>query len=461
MKPKGGLKPIDVIRLKERRKKPPRPGLWWKVFEDDGRLSVIPKSDVMVTILTIAPLYALLRMAPTSTHPQIVLPLALIMFSMGVSYTLSPAFFVTSGPAMVYGWSSLAWLFLSTDMSYQPGINAIIDVTKSFAMVLVVSCFTPALSRDVGGTYSLAFYVSALAWFCVRRYVTGYMPEETVRTYLGLAHIAMLLFAAGFTLWAIIQWVRTLPKRPTAVREALGRLALVVAGVAPLAVAHALSALGDTVALLGAGAVYVALAVTARLRSHKGMSGLLFPLVLCATVGIMRQADVGALYPSALTDALRGFLAGDGLAQALASGATPLVNAFSSLMGPFVTTHAGAVFGYSAEVVANLPKPLIDVICLYPGIILLASVMGVAVSILEIVRPGLVEAQLATEAAEIAELEEQVESTSAADAAPAAETESAADASLAADTPTEGEATATADASSATEEVSSSGESEA
>ena len=30
-------------------------GVWWKILEDNGRLVVIPKGDVMVTLLTMAP----------------------------------------------------------------------------------------------------------------------------------------------------------------------------------------------------------------------------------------------------------------------------------------------------------------------------------------------------------------------------------------------------------------------
>ena len=392
------------MRLEERRRRAPGPGLWWKVLEDDGRLAIIPKGDIMVTLLTVAPLYALLRMAPVGTHGQLVMSVTLVLLSMGASYTLGPTAFVTTGPAMVYGWSALAWLFLSTDMSYQPGMQATVDVVKSFAMVLVLSFFTPALGRAVGGTFALAFYVSALAWFCVRRHVTGYMPEETVRTYLGYAHLAMGLFALAFTVWETIGEARRAKERsglPSYLRGVAKAVAMLAAGVLPLAVASVLKGTGDVAVLAGVALAFAIVAIAGRLVSPRGLGCSLFPLLLCSSLGIVQQADLSALPPSALTDALRDQLANGTAVRAMAGMARPVVDAFSGLLGPTATSLMGPVFGYSDKVVAALPAGLVDVVCLYPGIILVASFMGVAVSILEIVRPGLVEAQLEAEALEL------------------------------------------------------------
>lgn len=397
------MRPIDVKRMENRRRHAPGPGLWWKVFEDDGRMAVIPRGDIMVTLLTIAPLYALLRLAPTGTHPQLVISVTLVLLSMGASYTLGPTAFVATGPAMVYGWSALAWLLLSGDTSFQPGMQATIDLVKSLAMVLVLSFFTPALGRAVGGTFALAFYVSALAWFCVRRYTTGYLPEGNVRAYLGYAYLAMGLFALVFTVVESVKEARRVREESglsAYLRRVVKALAMLAAGVAPLAVAMALRGLGDAAVLAGVVVSCAAVAVAGRLVSPQGLGCSLFCLLLSCSVAILTQADASALPPSTLTDALRGWLDGP-VAQAMADAARPVVDAFTHLLWPWAASLVGPAFGYSTKVVAALPAGLVDVVCLYPGIVLLASCMGVAVSVLELVRPDLKQAQLEAEAREL------------------------------------------------------------
>lgn len=406
--PSEQMTPMKLMRLKDRRKRPPRPGLWWKVFENDGRLAIFPKNDAMLAILTVAPLYALLRLAPVATHAQLVLPIVLILFSMGAGFALCSEAFLTTGPSMEFGWSALAWLFLMNDMSYQPGMGALITTVQSFAILLIVSFFTPALGRETGGTFALAFYASGLTWFCVRRYVTGFMDEATVRTYLGWMHLVMIAFALGCTALECFRLYKLRKKRPELARYDVMAPVLLLAGIVPLLVARVLAPLGSAACLAGATAAYVVLAVLGRLRSPRYLSWSLFALVLGATIGLVARADASALPVAALSEWLVSSCANNPLARLLADGALPLVDAFTSLMGGFVISSANAVFGFSAEAAKAMPGELVSALCLYPGVFGIASVMGVAVSVLEMVRPELVQRQLAEEAAELEAAEAEV-----------------------------------------------------
>lgn len=379
------VSPSQRLALEKRRAKSAGPGLWWKVFEDDGRTFFIPKGDIMGLLLTLAPLCLLLWFAPSTRLGALAAPLALVLLGMGMSLTAGSFGMIVSGPAVVMGWSSAIWLLKLADTSYQPGMGAIVDAVRSLALVCAFTFFTSSMRREAGGTVSLAAFVSALAWYCARRFAVHAMDEATVRVYMSIAYAVAIAFALVFAARALYMEWRLLRRWEAGRADEIKSVALTVAGVLPLVVSGLLASSGSLVALAGATACYVVLACVGRLRSPKGLCCLFIPLVLGVAFGFVAQADASIWPPSAETSAFVGFCTRNGLARFLANGSMPLARAFKKLLGPAVITAVKFLAGQPEKVSANLVR----VLCFYPGIFGVASVMGVAVSALELLWPGM------------------------------------------------------------------------
>lgn len=393
------LSKTDQLRRQKRHERKVGPGLWWKVFEDDGRFALIPKGDLFGTIMMLAPALLLLRFTEAAMYGQMVMPLALILLALGIGYVLGLEGVIAGGPLLTFGWTCLIWMLKVSDTSYRPGYQSLIWTVQGFAVIVILSFFTPSLRRSVGWTMSLVFYGIAATWFCARRFAAGYLDEATVRAYLGYAYGASLAVAALFTAWALYKEVRLLRRWKEGRSDEVKSVVLVLAGVVPLLVAKALAGLGGAVALLGATACYAVLAMAARLKSAKGLSCLLLPLMVGAALAFAGRADAGALPPSVATDALLAACASNPLVGLLAGGAQPVVDGFSMLLGGAVTAGLKAMLSLPDEAAAKLPAGLVSVWCMVPGILLIASAMGVGVSVLESLRPQLVAAQLSREEA--------------------------------------------------------------
>lgn len=384
----------SLRNLTDRIKRPIRKGLWWKVFEDDGRTEFIPKGSAMDVLLVWLPLIVVLRTVSVDWHANLVTPIMLVLCVMSACHVLGILGNIATGPILVYGWSALMWLVSQHNVTQMGNLALMIDPITLFAFLTVVTTFTSALRRDMGWTVSMAFYGAGAAWFCGQQYAIGSMNEQTVRTIMGYVYLASMVIAAVFTLRLFYKEAMLLKRWPEALPDELKCIVLSLAGVLPLMAAGALSAAGPLMALLGATVVYVALAIAGRLYSPKGLSCLFLPLLLGVAAWSLTTVDATALPPSTMTDRLVAMCAGGPLAL-LAHGAQPVMEGCAKLLeGP---VRAAMLFvqnlGNDNVIPADAISPeLIQAFCLFVGILLVASIMGVAVSLFEGARPQLVEA---------------------------------------------------------------------
>ena len=399
-----------TLHLTDRIKRPIRKGLWWKVFEDDGRTEFIPKGSGMDVLLVWLPLMVLLRIVSVDWHANLVTPIMLVLCVMSVCHVLGILGNIATGPMLLYGWSALMWLVSQYNVRQMGDSAVIIDPITLFAILTVVATFTRALRRDMGWTTSMVFYGAGAAWFCGQQYAIGSMNEQTVRTIMGYVYLASMVIAAVFTLRLLYKEAMLLRCWPEALPDELKCIILSLAGVLPLMVAGVLSAAGPLMGLLGATVAYVALAVIGRLRSPKGLSCLLLPLLAGAAVWSLTAVDATTLPPSTMTDRLVA-LCGSGPLAFLAHGAQPVMEGSAKLLEMPVRAALLFVLNLANDnpIPADAISPeLVQVFCLFAGILLIASLMGIGVSLLEGARPQLVSSVLEREQRVLEVLTERV-----------------------------------------------------
>lgn len=388
-----------ILRLTDRIKRPIRKGLWWKVFEDDGRTEFIPKGSGMDVLLVWLPLIVVLRLVSVDWHASLVTPIMLVLCVMSACHVLGVLGIIATGPMLVYGWSTLMWLISQNNVRQMGDFALIIDPISLFGILTIVTTFTRAFRRDIGWTTSMVFYGAGAAWFCGQQFAIGPMNEQTVRTVMGYVYLASMVIAAVFTLRLLCKEAMLLKRWPEALPDELKCIILSLTGVLPLMVAGALSAAGPLMALLGATVAYVALAVIGRLFSPKGLSCPLLPLLAGAAVWSLTAADATTLPPSTMTDGLVA-LCGSGPLAFLAQGAQPVMEGSTKLLEVPVRAAMLFVLNLASDnpIPADAVSPeIVQVFCLFAGILLIASLMGIGVSLLEGARPQLVEAVLERE----------------------------------------------------------------
>lgn len=396
--------------LTDRIKRPIRKGLWWKVFEDDGRTEFIPKGSAMDVLLVWLPLMVVLRIVSVDWHANLVTPIMLVLCVMSACHVLGILGNIATGPMLLYGWSALMWLVSQYNVRQMGDSALTIDPITLFAILTVVTTFTRAFRRDMGWTTSMVFYGAGAAWFCGQQYAIGSMNEQTVRAIMGYVYLASMVIAAVFTLRLLYKEAMLLKRWPEALPDELKCVILSLAGVLPLMAASALSAAGPLMAILGATVAYVALAVIGRLRSPKGLSCLLLPLLAGAAVWSLTAVDATTLPPSTMTDRLVA-LCGSGPLAFLAHGAQPVMEGSAKLLEMPVRAALLFVLNLANDnpIPADAISPeLVQVFCLFAGILVIASIMGIGISLLEGARPQLVESVLEREQRVLEVLTERV-----------------------------------------------------
>lgn len=388
----------SLRNLTDRIKRPIRKGLWWKVFEDDGRMELIPKGAGGDLLAVWLPLVVLLRIAPAG-HASLIMPITLILCVMSMCHVLGLFGTIVTGPLLVYGWTSLLWLIGRPGQDALMGTGSFAEILWFFAVITVLTVLTGTLRGGANWTLTFALYAMGGSWIIVRQYETGIIDEPTARTWLGYLYLASMAIAVVFTLWSLYKEASLLRRWPEARSDELASAALTVAGVVPLAIAVALSGVGALPALVGATVAYVALAVAGRMHSPKGLSCLFLPLLVGAAAWAVTAADVAVLPPSTMTDRLVA-LCGSGPLAFLAHGAQSIMEGCTLLLERPVRAAVAFAINYASNYpipAEALPLDLLQVFCLFAGILLIASVMGIAVSLLESARPQLVSSVLERE----------------------------------------------------------------
>ncbi len=384
--------------LIDRIKRPVRKGLWWKVFEDDGRMELIPKGAGGDLLAVWLPLVVLLRISPAG-HASLVMPVTLILCVMSMCHVLGLFGTIVTGPLLVYGWTSLVWLIGQGDLAALMGTGSFAEMQWLFAVITVLTVITGTLRGGANWTLSFALYAMGGSWIIVRQYETGIIDEQTARTWLGYLYLASMAIAVVFTLWSLYKEASLLRRWPEARSDELASAALTVAGAMPLAIAVALSGVGALPALIGATVAYVALAVAGRMHSPKGLSCLFLPLLVGAAAWAVTAADVAVLPPSTMSDRLVALCGSRPLAF-LAHGAQSVMKGCTLLLERPVRAAVAFAINYANDYpipAEALPLDLLQVFCLFAGILVIASLMGIGVSMLEGARPQLVEDALGRE----------------------------------------------------------------
>jgi hypothetical protein len=135
------------------------------------------------------------------------------------------------------------------------------------------------------------------------------------------------------------------------------------------------------------------------MHSPKGLSCLFLPLLMGAAAWAVTAADVVLLPPSTMTDRLVA-LCGSGPLAFLAHGAQSIMEGCTLLLERPVRAAVAFAINYANDYpipAEALPLDLLQVFCLFAGILVIASLMGIGVSVLEGARPQLVEDALGRE----------------------------------------------------------------
>ena len=389
----------SIRNLTDRIKRPVRKGLWWKVFEDDGRMELLPKGSAMDLLLVWLPLAVVLRAIPLEGLASLATPVMLVLCVMSMCHVMGLFGTIATGPLLVYGWTALLWRIGQGDLVALETTGSAGEAIVIFSLISIVTTLNVVLRRGVGWTMSLALCAIGASWIVARQYAIGSMDEQTTRTLLGYLYLASMAIAVVFSLWSLCKEALLLRRWPEARSDELASAVLTVAGVVPLAVAGALSGAGALLALAGATAAYIALAVAGRLHSPKGLSCLLLPLLVGAAAWSLTAVDATTLPPSTMTDRLVA-ICGSGPLAFMAHGAPPIMEGCTKLLeGPVRSAVAFAINLANDNPIAAdaLPVDLLQVFCLFVGILGVASLMGIGVSVLESVRPELAEKASARE----------------------------------------------------------------
>lgn len=359
-----------------------RPGLWWTAIEPDGLFAIFPKQTWYWQTILLAALIAILILVPSTRQRYLFVPLALIGFNLSSTTLMGKWGLKVTLPLVTYACSAIAWMMAFTKTSPRLPASYTAAVAGVFLLTAVIcSSQLPVAKRDQQGSMlCMTAIVSACVLGCAIAYRGTYIDTESVQLLAGICYFLPLTQSVVLT---IEQYKTTAEKVPrdTRRKQLIERLAMFSLGIVPLAIASLLAKAGSPVVLLATLVAYAALGIfsfTHLKRSTHDLSALFVPASLSGTASLIAQAKTKYLPFARYVRAVITVFRSSSIGKVISASGKALVKAFSWLLGKPVTYLLGLLSGTDG---ASVSQRVVRALCLPIGIVVIASVAGVAVSL--------------------------------------------------------------------------------
>ena len=357
------------------------PGLWWKVLNLDGAFSVFPKTTWFWSVMVIAATIAVLLVVPRSIVAYLGIPLLLVSLNLTSASLAGDMGIKFTEPLAAYGFSAIFWRMVYSGAGSRQDIVPLAIIVAAFFAVRF-ACLKKRPMEERNGedaAFFMMIIVTAIVSLAAYLLRQGTISVTVARIIVGICYVVSFVEAMFLCVNAFKAMYGSMPYSKFKRRLTEGAV-LFGLGVVPVVLAGALS-FSPLLALLVAIVVYAGLAVVADrwvLRTSRDQGMLLVPLLVAGTICLLAQSSAKGMPLSSLLGGVIAWCKTNGLAGLLTAGAAPIMQAFTGLFG-------GAVRSILKTLVAVGPKariPLAGVggVSLSLGILVIASVMGAAVS---------------------------------------------------------------------------------
>ena len=372
----------------------PRFGLWWRVFSEDDTFSLWPRDTAVMSVMLIVPVMAVLVIVSPETYPFLTIPVLSVMLHVFATYLTGTIGYVLSGPALVFGVGTLGWVMGLTGMALRPEPPFMLSgfaLTTYLAIALVVSL--RRLWKEGRADFIAMIIMSVLVGVAGHYYggqaASGYIGIAFVklaeavdgRTVIGVFNgcfIAVLLVCAALTLLYLSRLASSIAGASFLKRKVAFELVALVAGCAPVvavSLMDGLDGLGPAVTCAVAVGILVLFAFAAGAMGARVESWTLVAFLVLASLGIARHANVDATLPYVGFRYLYIFVSTNPLVVTLTDAALAILDA---LTAPVIDATRAVVIGVTALKADQVSRDVLQMFVLYPTLVVIASLMGVA-----------------------------------------------------------------------------------
>lgn len=363
-------------------------GLWWRTFTDDDRFSPFPRNTAALTLLALVPLVALVFAAPAGVAVFYVPSVLCVMAHLFMIYLCGTFGRVVTGPVLVFGALNVGWIWgLVGTLSHIPGFALVIAVYMAVVLSLCLKrLWVQGRADEIALTLMSAICLLAGKYYAdqVRQgqigigilHIADAVDIATIRAVFDGTFLAVTLVSAAFLALYVHRLWGSAPGSQFVSRKLAFEAAAVVAGLLPLALVRACEGRSEAVAAACVLMCYAAFAYLCGLCDVRVEAWTLVASLVCATLSMARATDVAAAPPVA---------AFGHLVEACRTSAplSETLDAAQAIVGMCSHATQGSVLllrnlvGAAARD-AMLPQGLVDAFSFYLGLVVMASVMGVA-----------------------------------------------------------------------------------
>ena len=369
----------------------PRFGLWWRVFSEDDEFSLWPRDTAAMSLTLIVPVAALLAIVSPETYPFLTIPVLSVMLHVFATYLTGTIGCVLTGPALVFGVGTLGWVMGLTGMALRPEPPFMLSgfaLTTYLTVTLVVSLrrLWKEGRADFIALTIMGILVGLAGYYYGGQAASGFIGIAFVKlaeavdgtTVIGVFNgcfIAVLLVSAGLALLYLSRLASSIAGVAFLKRKVVFELVALLVGCAPIVAAALMPAPSPAVACAVVVGTLVLLAFVAGVVGARVESWTLVAFLVLATIGIARHANVDATLPYVGFRYLYIFVSTNPLSVMLSDAALVVLDALTAPVAGLARSVVAAVTALGQDQVS---RDTLQMFLLYPALVLIASLMGVA-----------------------------------------------------------------------------------